>query len=73
MNKRVWHAEVRELCDSLEAAGAWQTALRIRVAQGEALHRRPEGTAFDYRLTPEDVRPLCAALDALRTGRHSRH
>jgi hypothetical protein len=67
--RRIWHAEVQPLCDELESTGAWQAALRVRVAQGQALHRRPEGTAFDYRATVEDVRPLMEALDRLRAGR----
>jgi hypothetical protein len=67
--RRIWHAEVQSLCDELESSGAWQAALRVRVAQGQALHRRPEGTAFDYRATVEDVRPLMLALERLRAGR----
>jgi hypothetical protein len=69
--RRIWHAEVLPLCDALEDAGAWQTALRMRVAQGEALMRRPEGTAFDYRLTAEDERPVGLALGELRHARRA--
>jgi hypothetical protein len=65
-NRRIWHAEAAALCDALEAAGAWQTALRVRVAHEESLARRPEGSAFDLRPTPEDVAPLTTALAALR-------
>jgi hypothetical protein len=65
-NRRIWHAEAAALCDALEAAGAWQTALRVRVAHEEALARRPEGSAFDVRPTPEDVGPLAVALAQLR-------
>jgi hypothetical protein len=54
------------LCDALETAGAWQTALRVRVAHEESLARRPEGTAFDLRPSPEDVGPLADALAELR-------
>ena len=76
-NRRIWHFEAEPLCEALDEAGAWQTALRVRVAHGEALRRRPEGSAFDFRPTPEDVAPLNLALDALRAGHHgagrSRH
>jgi hypothetical protein len=65
-NRRIWHFEAEALCEALEQAGAWQTALRVRVAHREALHHRPEGTAFDFRPTPEDGAPLNLALDALR-------
>jgi hypothetical protein len=65
-NRRIWHAEASALCDALEAAGAWQTALRVRVAHEESLARRPEGSAFDLRPTPEDAAPLGAALAELR-------
>jgi hypothetical protein len=60
---------VQGLCDELESAGAWQTALRVRVAHGQAIARRPDGTAFDYRSTVEDVAPLAGALDAVRGRR----
>jgi hypothetical protein len=66
--RRIWHAEVRSLCDALETIGAWQASLRVQVAQGQALQRRPEGTAFDYRATLEDVEPLMIALDRVRAG-----
>ena len=68
-NRRIWHFEAGPLCDALDEAGAWQTAVRIRVAHHEALLRRPEGTAFDLRPTPEDVTPLNLALDTLRAER----
>jgi hypothetical protein len=64
--RRIWHAEVDALCERLESAGAWQTALRVRIAHGQALARRPEGTAFDYRATMEDVPALTVALGRLR-------
>ena len=57
------------MCDALDDAGAWQTAVRIRVAHHEALRHRPDGTAFDVRPTPEDVAPLNLALDTLRAAR----
>jgi len=68
-NRRIWHFEAEPLCNALDDAGAWQTAVRIRVAHNDALRRRPEGTAFDVRPTPEDVAPLNLALDTLRTER----
>jgi hypothetical protein len=67
--RRIWHFETEPLCDALNEAGAWQTAVRIRVAHNEALRHRPEGTAFDIRPTPEDVAPLNHALDTLRAER----
>jgi hypothetical protein len=67
--RRIWHAEVHLLCERLEAAGAWQTALRVRVAHGQSLARRPEGSAFDYRATVEDAPALAEALDTMRAGR----
>ena len=65
-SRRIWHYEAESLCDALDEAGAWQTAVRIRVAHREALRHRPEGTSFDVRLTPEDAAPLNLALDTLR-------
>jgi len=65
-SRRIWHAEAAAVSDALEAAGAWQAALRVRVAQEEALDRRPEGSAFEFRPTPEDAAPLGDALGALR-------
>jgi len=67
--RRIWHFETAPLCEALDQAGAWQAALRIRVAHGDALRRRPDGTAFDFRPTPEDVAPLNLALDTLRAER----
>jgi hypothetical protein len=67
--RRIWHAEAAAVCEALEAAGAWQAALRVRIAQREALFRRSEGTAFDYRPTPEDAAALADALGALRARR----
>jgi len=67
--RRIWHFETEPLCDALNEAGAWQTAVRIRVSHEEALRHRPEGTAFDVRPTPEDVAPLNLALDTLRAER----
>ena len=69
-NRRIWHFEAEPLCEALDEAGAWQTALRVRVAHREALRRRPEGSAFDFRPTPEDVAPLNLALHALRAEHH---
>jgi hypothetical protein len=70
-NRRIWHFEAEPLCNALDDAGAWQTAVRIRVAHNDALRHRPEGTAFDVRPTPEDVAPLNLALDTLR-AEHAR-
>ena len=67
--RRIWHFEAEALCEALDEAGAWQLALRIRTAHREALRRRPEGTAFDYRPTSEDRNPLNMALDTLRAER----
>jgi hypothetical protein len=64
--RRIWHFETGPLCEALDEAGAWQAAVRIRVAHEHALRRRPEGTAFDIRPTPEDVAPLNLALDTMR-------
>jgi hypothetical protein len=64
--RRIWHFETGPLCEALDEAGAWQAAVRIRVAHEEALQRRPEGTAFDIRPTLEDVAPLNVALDTMR-------
>jgi hypothetical protein len=64
--RRIWHYETGPLCDALEEAGAWQTALRVRLADRDALEHRPEGSAFDYRPTPEDTAALGRELDALR-------
>jgi hypothetical protein len=47
--------------------GAWQTALRVRIAHKQALAHRPDGTAFDYRPTPEDADALGEVLEALRS------
>ena len=68
-SRRIWHFEAEPLCDALNEAGAWQTAVRIRVAHHQALRQRPDGTAFDVRPTPEDVAPLNLALDTLRGER----
>ena len=65
--RRIWHAEVSALCEALEAAGAWQTALRVRVAHQQALSRKPDGTAFHYRPTVEDAAALEHVLRAIRT------
>jgi hypothetical protein len=70
--RRIWHAEAAAVSDALEAAGAWQAALRVRVAQQEALERRPEGSAFEFRPSPEDSGPLTDALAALRARSRSR-
>ena len=67
--RRIWHFETGPLCEALDEAGAWQAAVRIRVAHQEALRRRPEGTAFDFRPTAEDVTPLNFALDTMRAER----
>jgi len=67
--RRIWHFEASPLCEALDEAGAWQAALRIRVAHANALNRRPDGTAFDFRPTPEDVAPLNLVLDTMRAER----
>jgi hypothetical protein len=64
--RRIWHAEAAAVSDALEAAGHWQAALRVRVAQRAALERRPEGSAFEYRPSPEDAGPLGEVLASLR-------
>jgi hypothetical protein len=64
--RRIWHFETGPLCEALDEVGAWQAAVRIRVAHQDALRRRPDGTAFDVRPTPEDVAPLNLALDIMR-------
>jgi hypothetical protein len=64
--RRIWHAEAAAVSDALEAAGEWQAALRVRIAQRDALERRPEGSAFEYRPSPEDAGPLGDALARLR-------
>jgi hypothetical protein len=56
--RRIWHFETEALCNALNETGAWQTAVRVRVAHDDALRHRPDGTAFDLRPTPEDVAPL---------------
>ena len=71
-NRRIWHAEADRLCDMLDEAGAWQTAVRLRVARARALDHRPEGSAFDYRPAPDDTPPLDAALGVLRHPRLER-
>ena len=68
--RRIWHFEAEPLCEALNDAGAWQAALRVRVAHREALRRHRDGTAFNFRPTPEDVAPLNLALDALRAQGH---
>lgn len=72
-SRRIWHFEAEALCDALDEVGAWQTALRIRVAHHAALRHRPEGTSFDVRPAPEDAAPLNLALDALRAERAPEH
>ena len=67
--RRIWHFEADSLCYALDEAGAWQAAVRVRVAHVEALRHRPDGSAFDFRPTPEDVAPLNLALDELRAER----
>jgi hypothetical protein len=69
-SRRIWHFEAQPLCDALNDAGAWQAALRVRVAHREALRRHRDGTAFNFRPAPGDVVPLNLALDALRADGH---
>jgi hypothetical protein len=64
--RRIWHFEAEPLCDALDDTGAWQTAVRVRIARDQALRHRPEGSAFDFRPNPEDRAPLNLALDTLR-------
>ena len=68
--RRIWHFEAEPLCEALNDAGARQAALRLRVAHREALRRHRDGTAFNFRPTPEHVVPLNLALDALRAQGH---
>jgi hypothetical protein len=65
-NRRIWYAEVEAIGAALDALGAWQAALRVRTAHDEAVRKRPDGTAFLYRPTPEDVEPLDGVLATLR-------
>ena len=69
-SRRIWHFEAEPLCEALNDAGAWQAALRVRVAHRQALRRDRDGTAFNFRPTPEDVVSLNLALDALRAEGH---
>ena len=68
--RRIWHFEAEPLCEALNDAGAWQAALRVRVAHRQALRRHRDGTAFNFRPTPDDVVSLNLALDALRAQGH---
>jgi hypothetical protein len=68
-SRRIWHFEAEPLCEALNEAGTWQTAVRVRAAHRDALRHRPDGTAFDLRPTPEDVAPLNLALDTMRAER----
>jgi hypothetical protein len=70
--RRIWHAETEAIATALEAAGARRTAERVRVAQQEALVRRPAGSAFVFRPAPEDDGPLADALAELRRSRNGR-
>ena len=65
-SRRIWHFEAEPLCEALKDAGAWQAAMRVRVTHRDALRRDRDGTAFNFRPTPEDVVPVNLALDALR-------
>ena len=67
-NRRIWYAEVAAIGSALDALGAWQTALRVRTAHAEAERKRPDGTAFLYRPTPEDLEPLDGVLATVRAG-----
>ena len=69
--RRIWYAETAPLCEQLEAAGAWQVALRVQVAHGVALSRRPDGSAFDYRAVREDEKALADALSVIRAGQRA--
>jgi hypothetical protein len=69
--RRIWFAETAALCERLEADGAWQAAIRVRVAHDVAVSRRPDGSAFDYRATLEEQEALSEALDAIRTGQRA--
>ena len=69
-SRRIWHFEAEPLCEALNDVGSWQAALRVRVAHRQALRRDRDGTAFNFRPTPEDVVPLNLALDALRAEGH---
>jgi hypothetical protein len=52
--RRIWHFEAEPLYEALNDAGAWQAALRVRVARRQALRRHRDGTAFNFRPTPDD-------------------
>jgi hypothetical protein len=69
--RRIWFAETAALCERLEADGEWQTAIRVRIAAGIAVSRRPDGSAFDYRANHDEQEALSEALDAIRTGQRA--
>ncbi len=62
------HAEMEALCESLLVAGAWQTMMRVRVAQSEALSAEPSATGFRMRPSAEDDAVLGEHLELLRTS-----
>jgi hypothetical protein len=66
-NRRIRHAETEALCEALMGAGAWQTAMRVRIADAEAASRHPGESGFEYRPTVEDAVALDEALEVLRT------
>jgi hypothetical protein len=61
------HAEIEALCEALLASGAWQTMMRVRVAQSEAVSADPDATGFRMRPAPEDEAVLSEQLEVLRT------
>jgi hypothetical protein len=65
-SRRIWHWETDALCEALTACGAWQTAMRVQIADAEARTRAPDGVAFHYRPTLEDAEVLDAELELLR-------
>jgi hypothetical protein len=69
--RRIWYAETASLCQRLETVGAWQAALRVRVAHGVALSRRPDGSAYDFRATREDEEAISEALYAIRAAQRT--
>ena len=65
-SRRIWHHETDALCEALTAAGAWQTAMRVQIADAEAASRAPDAAAFHYRPTVEDAEVIDVELERLR-------
>jgi hypothetical protein len=71
-SRRIWHSETDALCEALTSAGAWQTAMRVQIADAEARTRAPDGVAFHYRPTLEDAEVLDVELEQLRMHERQR-